>query len=1076
MNTRNIDEMLKKLRKRKESLETLLAENGVSFGEDDDTASASFKTDCESLKKLKVAAIMDAFTLGNFRDECDLTEITSDNWKTQIDEIMPDMMFIESAWNGKNNSWYKKIANGSKELYDLTEYCRAKEIPIVFWNKEDPVYTDVFMSAASCADFVFTTDFDCIERYKRTLQHNNVFLLHFSAQPRVHNPIEMHDRKDKFCFAGAYYHRYKERSAVFDAFADVFEKGKGLDIFDRNLGSARPEHAFPQRYNKMIVGNLKPDDIHIAYKGYNYGINMNSAGQSQTMFARRVFELLASNTVSVGNYARGAKNFFGDLTVCTNSADVMEKHLRKYCGTRENYRKYRLLGLRKVLGEHLCEDRLGFITKCVFGRDLKRPMPEICVLSAASSYEERDRVRAAFDRQTYGEKRLVFLNDGNYNIADIQKAAFVSAFDPNDYYGENYLTDLALSVRYSDSDGFGKVDFYENTPSGIRLNSSDASYRSCDTLFSARSIIKTSLVKDFESFAKGEYISGAFFCTDEFNYCRAYKGERCEKADDIFVADKGIPLDIINSEAKKIDYTKLDSDIMRIPPQDIMNMCPPRIRGIDVKLEGCKFVVTSRLKDEKVAYISFTRKFLIEDFFAKDKFSVMFSGSGELDTENFCTFCDGAMKQLGTAHSIGNNVLTAKVPNGTRYVKLSLRVKGSGEKEFSGITAGSSISQCSDTPFLSRSETVIVADHYPDYKDLYRYMFVHKRNLLYKENSLVTDMMCINMYNENEYREFEGINVTCGSAERLAAALENGRIKTVCVHFLNPYIWGVLKNYLDEIQLIIWSHGSDIQPWHRRAYNYKTEKELEEAKAASVKREALWKEVFSYSENYDIHFVYVSEFFKKQIEEDYGVNLDDKCTVIHNCIDTDLFGYVKKDAEQRFSIMSVKSFSTLTYANDITQKAVLRLSEAPEFSKITIDLYGDGERFDEDTHLLKKFGNVHLHKGFLTQSQIAALHKSHGIYIATTRMDTQGVSRDEAMSSGLVPVANAVAAIPEFVDDTCGILVPPEDADAVADAVLKLIREPEKFLELSENAASRVRKLSSKEYTIDKETDLIELR
>jgi glycosyltransferase involved in cell wall biosynthesis len=35
-----------------------------------------------------------------------------------------------------------------------------------------------------------------------------------------------------------------------------------------------------------------------------------------------------------------------------------------------------------------------------------------------------------------------------------------------------------------------------------------------------------------------------------------------------------------------------------------------------------------------------------------------------------------------------------------------------------------------------------------------------------------------------------------------------------------------------------------------------------------------------------------------------------------------------------------------------------------------------------------------------------------------SRTDTQGVSRDEAMSSGLVPVTNAVAAIPEFVDDT----------------------------------------------------------
>lgn len=1072
MNLRNIDEMLKSLRERKDALDKILADNGIEPDEGEE-APAAFETNCTTLKKLKVAAIMDAFTLGNFKDECDLLEVTADNWKNQLDEFSPDMFFIESAWNGKNNSWYKKIANGSKDLYDLSSYCHSKDIPVVFWNKEDPVYTDVFMSAASCADYVFTTDFDCIERYKRTLQHNNVYLLHFSAQPRVHNPIEIHDRKDKFCFAGAYYHRYKDRSQVFDAFADVFEKGKGLDIFDRNLGSARPEHAFPQRYSKMIIGTLKPEDIHIAYKGYNYGINMNSVGQSQSMFARRVFELLASNTVSVGNYARGAKNLFGDLTVCTNSADTMEKHLEKYCGTTEKYRKYRLLGLRKVLKDHLCEDRLGFIAKCVFGKDLREPLPEVVVVAHAENDTERKKIEKAFNMQTYQKKTLVFVGESDIKLPE---NSFAAAFSPKDYYGENYLLDLCLSVRYCDAEGFGKAAFYENNNGKITLGDTDKTYKFQNTLFSTRSIIKSDKITDLAAFADGTELSGRFFCTDEFNYCKNCDSEKCPECEDMFVADKGIDLDIINNAAASIDYAKLDSDIMRITPQEMMSMTSGKIRGVDVKLEGCKFLVSSHLKDGKTAYIEFKRKFLIEDFFAKEKFSIMFSGSGELDTENFCTFYDGAMKELGSSSSSGNRVLTADVPKGTKYVKLSLRINGGGEKTFSEILAGGSIMSNAATPFLSRSETLVLADHYPSYDDLYRYMFVHKRNLLYKENGVVADMMCINMWNENGFREFESMNVADGASEKLAAALENGRIKTVCVHFLNPYLWSVLKNYLDEIRLIVWSHGSDIQPWHRRTFNYKTEAELEEAKKASVTREKLWHEVFEYAEKYNIRFVYVSEFFKKQIEEDYGVNLDGKCDVIHNCIDTDMFSYTSKDADMRFKIMSVKSFSTLTYANDITQQAILLLSEEPEFGKMTFDLYGDGARFDEDTHLIKKFANVHLHKGFLTQSQIAEIHKSHGIYIATTRMDTQGVSRDEAMSSGLVPVANAVAAIPEFVDENCGILADAEDARGIADGILKLVRNPDLFLELSRNAAQQVRNLSAKEKTIDKETELIESR
>ncbi len=1068
MNIKTIDEYLNELKKRKAVLEEILDRYGVDYG---DEKSSIFRTECHELKKLKVAAIMDAFTLGNFRSECDLIEVTADNWQAQLDEFKPDLFFLESAWEGKDKSWYKKIANGSKELYDLTAYCHAKNIPVVFWNKEDPVYTDVFMSAASCADYVFTTDFDCIERYKRTLQHNNVYLLHFSAQPLVHNPVEMHDRKDKFCFAGAYYHRYKDRSRVFDEFADAFEKGKGLEIYDRNLGSARPEHAFPQRYNKMIVGTLKPDDIHIAYKGYNYGINMNSVGQSQTMFARRVYELLASNTVSVGNYSRGVRNIFGDLTVATDSADTMQKQLDRYCGTLENYRKFRLLGLRKVLKDHLCEDRLGFIAQCVFGKDMRKKLPVVTVVSAASSDEEKSRVQNAFNRQTYDNKQLVFI-DEEVSIQD----GFVAAFSPDDYYGKNYLLDLVLSVRYSTADGFGKVNFYTCDGENVAIHNTDDTYKPCNKLFSTRSIVKADKINDFSAFAQGMELGGEFFCTDEFSYCSNCKEENCVTVDDIFVADTGISLDVINKAADSIQYQELETDNITITAKEMLDMNYCKSKNVTTSLVGSRFAVNSKLGDDIGEYIELKKKFSVSDFNTTGNISIMFSGTGDLSTESFCTFYDSSMNRLKSFSVNGNRMLNAEIPSKAQCFALSIRVRGTGTKEFAGITISGGNSTANVTPFLSRSDTVVIADHYPSYDDLYRYMFVHKRNLLYKEQSLVTDMLCINMWGDNGYREFENMNVTDGGADKLTSVLENGRIKTVCVHFLNPYLWSVLKNYLDEINLIVWSHGSDIQPWHRRMFNYKTDADIENAKKASITRENLWKEVFEYSEKYKIHFVYVSQFFKKQIEEDYGVNLDGRCSIIHNCIDTDLFSYEKKEPEQRFSIMSVKSFSTLTYANDITQKAIEILSREKEFSQMTFDLYGDGERFDTDTANLKKFPNVHLHRGFLTQSQIAGLHKTHGIYIATTRMDTQGVSRDEAMSSGLVPVANAVAAIPEFVNEDCGILAPAEDAEAVAEGILKLVRNPDLFMQMSQNAAEYVRNKTSQKYTISKEVALIKSR
>ena len=88
-------------------------------------------------------------------------------------------------------------------------------------------------------------------------------------------------------------------------------------------------------------------------------------------------------------------------------------------------------------------------------------------------------------------------------------------------------------------------------------------------------------------------------------------------------------------------------------------------------------------------------------------------------------------------------------------------------------------------------------------------------------------------------------------------------------------------------------------------------------------------------------------------------------------------------------------------------------------------------------------------------------------------MDSQGVSRDEAMASGLVPVTTAVTAIPEFVDDNCGILVEGEDYTSMAKKIYQLSKNAKQFKELSKSAAIRVNEQSGYANTIVKEMQLI---
>ena len=901
--------------------------------------------------------------------------------------------------------------------------------------------------------------------------------------------MECYDRKDKFCFAGAYYHKYTERCKVFDAFYEVIKAGKGIDIYDRNYPDPLPEHAFPEQYNKDILGRLPYTEIDKAYKGYTFGINMNSVTKSQTMFARRVFELLASNTVVIGNYSRGVKNLLGDLTICTDSEKILAAKLDEYCSDMQTYRKYRLLGLRRTLSEHLYADRFNFIVKTVFGVDLLSKNPAVTVAAFCKNAEQADRVVKSFERQGYANKNLVIITDERIELPDYAKTisvdkaskcnikslgGYVAVFSPDDYYGKNYLTDIMLTFRYSDAQAAGKACCYELKDSKAVIDSTDGTYKPAKTLAPCRSIVNTAAYGNcMLSSLENENLEGNLFVCDEFNYCANCTAESCETVDDMVLEKTGMLMSEIGRMTESITSASEES----VKYVDLASMCDglkPSAGGVKYKMEDGKLVITNNAEPGRFVMLHCLKTLDVAGCTTNGKIKVNFIGQGTPAHRVYCIFYDNKGKTIAHYAKMFNISFSIVPPKGADFFILALGTREPGEAIINFIAIGESENFAS-AAFLSDAENLILTNNYPSREKLYSNMFVHKRVAAYIEDGLKCEVARIRENIPTCAREFDGVNVIEGNGLLLQNLLQYGKIKTVCVHFLDRNMWDVLKMNLDKVRLIIWSHGADIQPWWRRSFIYIDDEAVTRAKQLSEERMELWREVFEkILEGANISMVFVSNYQAGEVMEDYNTVLPEgSYHVIHNCIDTEEFSYVPKTAEQRTKILSIKSFSTRNYANDITSDAIVELSKRPVFKELTFDIYGDGVLFEECTKDIKDFENVNVHQCFMPHDEIARLHKNHGVYIATTRSDTQGVSRDEAMSSGMVAIATAVTAVPEFADDNCAVMVPNDDPKAVADAIEKLYNNPELFLRLSEKAAERVRSQTAKKYTIDNEIRLI---
>src|SRR5690606_37444029 len=164
-------------------------------------------------------------------------------------------------------------------------------------------------------------------------------------------PVEQFLRKDAFCFAGAYYQRYPERTRDLESFVQELSRHRPFEICDRNFRKSDSKYKFPEAYQPYIIGTLPASEIGRAYKGYRYAINLNSVKQSQTMFARRVYELLGSITLTISNYSRGVRLMFGELVISSDSGSEITRRLQQLdSGNRID--RLRLAGLRKVMSEH----------------------------------------------------------------------------------------------------------------------------------------------------------------------------------------------------------------------------------------------------------------------------------------------------------------------------------------------------------------------------------------------------------------------------------------------------------------------------------------------------------------------------------------------------------------------------------------------------------------------------------------------------------------------------------------------------------------------------------------------------
>ncbi len=415
------------------ALQELPVSNGVRFY-------------CRS--NVNIGLVADRFVYENYAPTCTLVYLTPENWEQKLQEV--DCLIVTSLWKGLQGEWAGVNAPDSacgKALRSMMRQAHTRGCPVIFYSKEDPPNFDQFCRFAGLADQIFTSAKECVSWYQEKFPEIPVSYLPFACSPQTHNPIGMRPLTDAVAalFAGSWMKKYPKRiQDQQNLFTWLCESGVPLDIIDRNYYREDSRYTYPDRFLPLVVPAFSYQELARLYKLYTWVLNFNSVIDSESMFAMRVYDVLACGTLVLSNESVGMQKLFPEVCVVSDAEQLCQVLKMP----RQALEQRRYDGIRTVFRKETVYDNMDRMLSCVGLRSGCCPERTVGVL-IADDVTDVQTYRAMFEAQTYADKLWLGVNADQEALSGCD---MVALWGRDRIYGPCYLEDMINGFKYTDCD------------------------------------------------------------------------------------------------------------------------------------------------------------------------------------------------------------------------------------------------------------------------------------------------------------------------------------------------------------------------------------------------------------------------------------------------------------------------------------------------------------------------------------------------------------------------------------------------------------------------------------------------
>ena len=501
-------------------------------------------------KTIRFISVLDEISETSWSEEFKLFRLVKKKFIEQVSVSTANGLFIESCWKGNQGEWEYAFTSpelkhqNAQSLLKALDIAKNKGLPILFWNKEDPMHYEKFLPIAQKCDIIFTTDANKVNDYKKDLKNNNVYSLPFAANPYICNPLNRSRyEEESICFAGSYYSvGHDDRKEQMDRMLPALLKLDGV-IYDRMSQLNNERYFFPSIYKHIIRDSVNFKDMTGLYKHFKIFLNVNTITDSPTMMSRRVYELLACGTPVISTPSRAIEEQFPDIVQIATNAQEAEKIAQNLLDNPWEYARLAHKGYREVMLKHTYENRKEIVLSAL-NIEYKAPNPLVSIILPTMRPHFIDRIVSNIGNQTYSNIECIVVTQG-YSKNEVNelklklksfknitskiiennspmnlgarlnqalrqaKGEFIAKFDDDDLYFPNYLTDMMLPFKFGDWSIVGKKEgfFYLEVEDKLVVKYPNQRHIDTDFVMGATLVVRKSDLLEIGGFieaARGE--------------------------------------------------------------------------------------------------------------------------------------------------------------------------------------------------------------------------------------------------------------------------------------------------------------------------------------------------------------------------------------------------------------------------------------------------------------------------------------------------------------------------------------------------------------------------------------------